>query len=52
MRAARRVVAPSAMREVSVEVPDVRWEDVGGLGGVKQALREAVEWGEAHAEAP
>src|SRR3954451_6219259 len=35
---------PSAMREVFVEVPDVRWEDIGGLEAVKQELREAVEW--------
>lgn len=37
-------VEPSAMREVFVEVPDVRWTDVGGMEDIKQALREAVEW--------
>lgn len=36
-------VEPSAMREAFVEVPDVRWEDIGGLEQVKQELREAVE---------
>jgi transitional endoplasmic reticulum ATPase len=41
---ARKHVEPSAMREVLVEVPDVTWEDVGGLEDVKQELREAVEW--------
>jgi transitional endoplasmic reticulum ATPase len=41
---ALREVEPSAIREVFVEVPDVRWEDVGGLGEVKEALMEAVEW--------
>jgi transitional endoplasmic reticulum ATPase len=35
---------PSAMREVFVEVPDVRWEDIGGLSSIKQELQEAVEW--------
>lgn len=35
---------PSAMREVFVEVPDVKWEDIGGLEAIKQELREAVEW--------
>jgi transitional endoplasmic reticulum ATPase len=35
---------PSAMREVFVEVPDIKWDDVGGLGIVKQELMEAVEW--------
>ncbi|MEM2902390.1 MAG: CDC48 family AAA ATPase [Candidatus Bathyarchaeia archaeon] len=37
-------VEPSAMREVLVEVPNVRWSDVGGLKEVKEELREAVEW--------
>ncbi|HKG70652.1 MAG TPA: AAA family ATPase, partial [Nitrososphaeraceae archaeon] len=35
---------PSAMREVFVEVPDVKWGDIGGLETIKQELREAVEW--------
>lgn len=35
---------PSAMREVFVEVPNVKWEDVGGLEEVKQELKETVEW--------
>ena len=39
-----RMVEPSAMREVLVEVPNVRWEDVGGLEEAKQELKEAVEW--------
>ena len=41
---ARRHVEPSAMREVLVEIPEVTWEDVGGLEEVKQELKEAVEW--------
>ncbi|MEM2282582.1 MAG: CDC48 family AAA ATPase [Candidatus Hadarchaeales archaeon] len=41
---ALRVVQPSAMREVLIEVPKVKWEDIGGLEKVKQELREAVEW--------
>lgn len=35
---------PSAMREVFVEVPDIKWEDIGGLTTIKQDLQEAVEW--------
>jgi len=35
---------PSAMREVFVEIPDVKWGDIGGLPHVKQELQEAVEW--------
>jgi transitional endoplasmic reticulum ATPase len=35
---------PSAMREVFVEVPDVKWDDIGGLASIKQELQEAVEW--------
>jgi transitional endoplasmic reticulum ATPase len=37
-------VEPSAIREVFVEVPDVNWGDVGGLGKVRQKLIEVVEW--------
>jgi transitional endoplasmic reticulum ATPase len=37
-------IEPSAMREVFVEVSEVRWEDVGGLEEAKQALIESVEW--------
>src|SRR6266511_460050 len=37
-------VMPSALREVFVEVPDVSWDDIGGLADVKQELQEAVEW--------
>ncbi len=37
-------VEPSAIREVFVEVPDVGWDDVGGLEEVKQRLRQSVEW--------
>lgn len=38
------VVEPSAMREVLVEVPQVSWEDVGGLDETKHSLQEMVEW--------
>ncbi|MEM7821648.1 MAG: CDC48 family AAA ATPase [Candidatus Aenigmatarchaeota archaeon] len=41
---ALRIVEPSAMREVLVEVPKVRWDDIGGLEKVKQSLKEMVEW--------
>jgi len=41
---ARKHVEPSAMREVLVEVPDITWDDVGGLDEVKKELQEAVEW--------
>lgn len=41
---ALKVVRPSALREVFVEVPNVKWTDIGGLENVKQELIEAVEW--------
>ncbi|HEY9207215.1 MAG TPA: CDC48 family AAA ATPase [Candidatus Methanoperedens sp.] len=41
---ALRNIEPSALREVFVEVPQVRWTDIGGLESVKQELIEAVEW--------
>jgi len=39
-----REMEPSAMREAVVEVPNVHWEDIGGLKHAKQKLKEAVEW--------
>ncbi|MBI5149091.1 CDC48 family AAA ATPase [Candidatus Pacearchaeota archaeon] len=50
-REALKVVRPSAMREVLVEKPNIKWEDVGGLERVKQELREAVEWPLKHPDA-
>ncbi len=41
---AMKVVRPTLMREVYVEVPEVHWDDIGGLDNVKQELRETVEW--------
>ncbi|MCG2728459.1 MAG: CDC48 family AAA ATPase [Candidatus Methanoperedenaceae archaeon] len=41
---ALRNIEPSALREVFVEVPAVRWTDIGGLESVKQELIEAIEW--------
>ena len=39
-----KLVSPSGMREVLVEVPNVKWDDIGGLEEMKQELKEAVEW--------
>lgn len=41
---ALKIVRPSALREVLVDIPSVRWNDIGGLDAVKQELLEAVEW--------
>jgi len=41
---ALKVVRPSAMREVLVELPNIKWSQIGGLEDVKQQLKEAVEW--------
>ncbi|TFF98507.1 MAG: AAA family ATPase [Promethearchaeota archaeon] len=35
---------PSAMREVMVEIPNISWDDIGGLNETKEELKEAVEW--------
>lgn len=43
-------VEPSALREVFIEVPDVRWSDIGDLVEIKQVLTEAVEWPLKHSE--
>ena len=37
-------VEPSAMREVFVESPDVKWDQIGGLKDAIQQLKESVEW--------
>jgi len=39
-----KVVRPSALREVLIEKPNTKWEDIGGLEDVKAELIEAVEW--------
>ncbi|MFA5406034.1 MAG: CDC48 family AAA ATPase [Candidatus Nanoarchaeia archaeon] len=41
---ALKQVRPSAMREVLVEVPNVKYEDIGGLEEVKKQLKEMIEW--------
>jgi AAA family ATPase len=37
-------IRPSALREVFIETPHVRWSDIGGQSHVKQKLKECVEW--------
>jgi len=37
-------VTPSGMREVFIENPDIKWNEIGGLTEVKRELQEAVEW--------
>jgi len=41
---ALKMIEPSALREFMVEVPNITWDDVGGLEEIKQQLKEAVEW--------
>ena len=43
-RDALKEVSPSALREVQVQIPNVSWDDVGGLENLKEELKEAVEW--------
>lgn len=43
-RFALREVTPAGMREVYIEKPDIRWDQIGGLENVKLELQEAVEW--------
>ncbi len=42
------VVEPSAIREVFTEIPDVRWDDVGGLAEIKSLLEESIQWPLSH----
>ena len=43
-RNALKDMQPSTMREVLIEKPNVKWEDIGALEDAKQELKEAVEW--------
>jgi len=43
-------IQPSALREVYVEVPEVHWDDIGGLEDVKREIIETVEWPLKHPE--
>ena len=43
-KSALRDMQPSTMREVLIEKPNVKWEDIGALEEAKQELKEAVEW--------
>ncbi|KAM3754786.1 hypothetical protein ACB098_03G191300 [Castanea mollissima] len=48
---ARSIVGPSITRGVTVEIPKVTWEDIGGLKDLKKKLRQAVEWPIKHSAA-
>jgi transitional endoplasmic reticulum ATPase len=48
---ALKEVRPSALREVLVQVPNVTWDEVGGLESLKEELRESIEWPLKHKEA-
>ncbi|MBQ5397597.1 MAG: CDC48 family AAA ATPase, partial [Candidatus Methanomethylophilus sp.] len=41
---AMKNLQPSTMREVLIEKPNVKWDDIGALADAKQELKEAVEW--------
>jgi transitional endoplasmic reticulum ATPase len=44
VREALKGIEPSALREVFVEVPDITWQDVGGLEETEERLRETIQW--------
>ncbi|MCY6354421.1 CDC48 family AAA ATPase [Clostridium sp. ZS2-4] len=37
-------VEPSAIREIFVEIPNISWDDIGGLSEIKDSLKKAIEW--------
>ena len=47
---ALKEVHPSALREVYVQSPNVKWTDIGGLESIKEELREAIEWPLKHSD--
>jgi transitional endoplasmic reticulum ATPase len=44
VREALKGIEPSALREVFVEIPDISWNDVGGLDDTQERLRETIQW--------
>ncbi|MCL5888732.1 MAG: CDC48 family AAA ATPase [Candidatus Thermoplasmatota archaeon] len=42
-RDALKLIEPSSLREVMAEIPDIHWDDIGGMENVKRELRESVE---------
>nr|XP_043624627.1 cell division control protein 48 homolog B isoform X2 [Erigeron canadensis] len=50
-KSARSIVGPSITRGVTVEIPKVTWDDIGGLNNLKKKLKQAVEWPLKHADA-
>jgi len=48
---ALKMVEPSGMREIMIEIPNIRWKDIGGLEEVKSSLKEMVEWPLKHPKA-
>ncbi len=44
LKEALKGISPSALREVFAEVPDVSWDNVGGLEETKERLRETIQW--------
>ena len=50
-REALKLVRPSALREVFIETPNVKWSDVGGSKEIQQELKEAIEWPLKHPDA-
>ena len=46
-----KLVKPSALKELFVEIPKTKWSDIGGYSTVKQQLIEAVQWPTRHAQA-
>jgi transitional endoplasmic reticulum ATPase len=47
---ALKEVQPSAIREVQVQRPNIKWEDIGGLTKIKEELTESIEWPLKHAD--
>lgn len=47
---ALKEVHPSALREVYVQSPNVKWTEIGGLESIKEELREAIEWPLKHSD--
>ena len=50
MKSAMRKIKPSAMREITFDIPKVSWEQIGGQHDLKKKLQQAIVWPIKHAE--
>lgn len=51
LRSVMKKIKPSAMREITFDIPRVRWDQIGGQHDLKKKLKQAIVWPIKHSEA-